>query len=156
MHVPYYIKVVNDGSRIKYLRLPHFSLQGSQAIQKLVKEFCSLRLTDTLWSGQVDEQTLNNLINMPQLLGNRLQLDLDEFFVPKTFYTSLIAVVCEVLARCHTAISAGSHDCSLVHISYLVSKIATSGYHGNTECNSVHYAMTCNDRYIVSHDHLFR
>ena len=109
-----------------------------------------------LWSGQPDEQTLNNLINMPQLLGNQLQLDLDEFFAPKTFYASLIAVVCEVLARCHMAISAGSHDCSLGHISYLVSKIATSGYHGNAECNSVHYAIICNNRCNGSHDHLFR
>ena len=155
MHVSYYIKVVSDGSR-NVLKIATLSLQGSYAIQKLVKEFCSLRLTDMLWSGQADEQTLNNLINMPQMIGNRLQLDLDKFFIPKAFYATLIAIVCEVLARCHTAISTGSRDCSLIHISHLVSKVATSGYHGNPDCNSVCYVVICNNRYIGSHDHLFR
>lgn len=105
------------------------SLQGSHVIQQLAKDYCSSRLKEMLWSEQPDEQTLTNLINMPQLLGNRLQLDLDEYFIPKTFYTTLISVVCDVLMKCYTATSTASHDYTLSHISYLVSKIITSGYH---------------------------
>ena len=86
-----------------------------------------------LWSEQLEEQTINNLINIPQLLGNQMQLNLEEYFIPKIFYTTLIAAVCDVLVKCHTAISTGSHDCSLGHLSSLVSKIITSGYHGIDE-----------------------
>ena len=109
-----------------------------------------------LWNEQqLEEQTLNNLINIPQLLGNRLQLNLEEFFIPKMFYSTLVSVVCDVLVKCHTAISTGSCDCSLSHIGYLVSKIVTSGHHGNVAVNLalLHYS---NSRCSGSHDHLFR
>lgn len=155
MHVPYYIKVVSNSSRT-ILKIVILSLQGSHVIQQLMKAYCSSRLKDMLWSEQADEQILNNLINIPQLLGNRLQLDLDEFFIPKTFYTTLIIAVCEVLAKCHTAISIASHDYSLNHIGYLVSKIITSGYHGNTKPILLYYVVTCNGRCSGLHDHLFR
>ena len=109
------------------------SLQGSHLIQWLIKEYCcSDRLKDMLWTQQeVDQQTLTNLINIPQLLANRLQLELDECFIPRTFYLTLITTVCDVLLKCHNAISTGSHDCSLNHLGYFVSKIITSGCHGN-------------------------
>ena len=108
------------------------SLQGSELIQQLVKECCSIRLEEMLWKEQhVTEQTLNSLVNIPQLLANQLQLSLDEAFIPKRFYATLISVVCEVLGKCHTAISTGSHDYSLSHIGYLVSKVIISD-HGNS------------------------
>ena len=110
-----------------------------------------------LWSEQqLEEQTLNNLINIPQLLGNQLQLHLEEFFIPKMFYRTLITVVCDVLVKCHTTISTGSHDCSLGHVSYLVSKIITSGYHGNIEVAYLTVLYYSNNRCSGSHDLLFR
>lgn len=132
------------------------SLQGSHVIQQLAKDYCSSRLKEMLWSEQPDEQTLTNLINMPQLLGNRLQLDLDEYFIPKTFYTTLISVVCDVLMKCYTATSTASHDYTLSHISYLVSKIITSGYHGNSKLTLLGDVIICNHRCSEQHDKLFR
>ena len=111
------------------------SVQGSHLIEQLIEECCTCRLKEMLLNEQEsDEHTLNNLINIPQLLGNRLQLNLKQFFIPKTFYTTLLMTVCDVLAECHDAISNGTRDCSLGHIGHLVSKVTTSGYHGNNEC----------------------
>lgn len=124
------------------------SLQGSHLIQQLIKDYCCCndegsRLKDMLWTEQqIDRQTLDNLINIPQLLANRLQLELEECFIPKTFYVTLITAVCDVLLKCHTAISTGSHDYSLCHVGYLMSKIITSGCHGNVHPVSLQYDHT--------------
>lgn len=105
-----------------------------------------------LWNEQqVNEQTLNNLINIPQLLGNRLQLDLEEYFIPKTFYTTLMTIICDVLKKCHVAISTGSHGYSLNHIGYLASKIITSGYHGNVLSISLRCASILTTDAAVDH-----
>lgn len=119
-------------SDISEIVTPTLSTQGGHLIQQLIKNYCVSRLKDMLWDEQrVDTEALNNLINIPQLLSNRLQLELEEYFVPEMFYTTLMSAVCDVLLKCHVAISTGSHDYSLNHMGYLISKIVTSGYHGN-------------------------
>ena len=99
-----------------------------------MKQFCTAEqqdgLVSVLWSDCCQQQLLqqqdySNIINLPQLLGNRLELRLDQLFTPRLFLVKLMMVVCAVLEKCYNGI--GSHDYSMSNLAQFIARIITSG-----------------------------
>ena len=99
-----------------------------------MKHFCTAGqqdgLASVLWRDCCQQQLLqlqdySSIVNLPQLLGNRLELRLDQLFTPRLFLLKLMKVACAVLEKCHH--SMGSHDYSMSNLAHFIAKIITSG-----------------------------
>lgn len=98
-------------------------------IQELIREFCTAEggLAKLLWAEccRLPVQDYSKIFNLPQLLGNKLGVRLDQAFTPRLFFMVLMKVVCAVLKKCHHGI--GSHDYCLCSLAHFIAKIITCG-----------------------------